>query len=129
MKFRSWNDKLNCFIYFDNGEYFIDEDTKNKDDVLNVFNWQNAEQSAIVLEKPCFEGDLFDLEVMIRIVKQLDTFYKEPQRFVSGLKKDEFGFYFYLEEHKLKVYLYDDDFKIIKAKIIGNIHENKELLK
>jgi len=46
MKFRSWNEELKRFVYFENGKYFIQEyeECKVKENLNNLFNWQNTEQ-------------------------------------------------------------------------------------
>ena len=44
-KFRSWNEKLKSFVYFENGEYSYSIQDYESKSCLNFdkFNWQNAE--------------------------------------------------------------------------------------
>ena len=114
-KFRSWNEKLKCFVYFENGFYFIDEESKNKDDVLNVFNWQNAEQSTGLFDKngkELFVGDIvtwydFDAGGEYTVI-----FDKDTKMFaMSGEYLNSFE---------------DFDAECFNDTIIGNIHEGEQ---
>ena len=60
-KFRNWNEKLNDFIYFEDGKYFNGEDWQSRNP-KGKFNWQNAEQEFTREEVKFFEGDKFLLE-------------------------------------------------------------------
>ena len=114
-KFRSWNDKLNCFIYFDNGKYSVNGDWVGRNP-KGTFNWQNAEQSTGLKDinsKEIFVGDkvaVYDFKAKGTVVFY-DCFGVEMD---NGLHCLSFN---------------DIVNKDIYIEVIGNIHENKELLK
>lgn len=132
-KFRYWCETLKQFMYWEDGNYFTIENNSGlafrnylnsnfyeKEGVRYLFNWLEAEQSTRILNVECFENDMLDADVKVMVSNQYDT-YSKIKRFCCTLKKDEYGFYFNIQDRKR--YLNNDDFKIIGLKVIGNTHE------
>lgn len=125
-KFRSWNDVDKCFYYFQDGKY-LDENNREID--KHCFNWNNAEQFIVVKDKDkdknkkeIYEGDI----VLIGSGYGGDGYYDSV---VCEVK-------YFEDESKFDVYNYKDkyglvyqDYNLKDSEIIGNIHENMELLK
>jgi hypothetical protein len=61
MKFRSWNEELGKFIYFEDGRYFNDTISMFEDN-YHIFNWQNKEQGFEVKGKTFFVNDDIEFE-------------------------------------------------------------------
>jgi len=102
-KFRSWNEELKQFFYWEDGIYLrcgIDRDEFN----LSLFNWQNAEQGIDVKEennKPIFLNDR--LHVIITFGANVKASCDEEGTCFNGiLKQDNIGFYIYLEKEDKK---------------------------
>ncbi len=98
-KFRSWNEELKQFFYWEDGIYLrcgIDRDEFN----LSLFNWQNAEQGIDVKEennKPIFLNDR--LHVIITFGANVKASCDEEGICFNGiLKQDNIWFYIYLVE-------------------------------
>lgn len=111
VKYRSWNKENKCFFYFINGIYF-DENICNAP--MRAFNWENAEQCTYVCDRNCivsYEGD----------IGYSDAWNPSYQEIVFNrggfcLKYDESGYY--------------PDIKYVEGmRIVGNKHENPELMK
>lgn len=121
-KFRSWNETLNKFFYWEDGEYCGGTDSEDEQGETEfLFNWQNAEQSTIIVDVMCSCGDTL-------IVSFAYNKYNEPdnqiEKSVKGvLKIDNMGFY--IESQEDKIYLSSLP-TIFDCAVIGNIHENKE---
>ena len=121
VKYRSWNEQAKCFIYFMNGFYYDAEWVQGCFD----FSWANAEQFTGLHDKngkEIYEGDTvvcaygkYDLEKegLVRIGKII---YDDRTASFKVRVKDS---------AVLVGFFYD----INKIEIIGNIHENPELMK
>ena len=132
--FRSWNEHYNEFIYFKYGCYFKDIGGKypvlDNIDVRAEF-WSNAEQGIDVKEennKPIFLNDR--LHVIITFGANVKPSCDEEGTCFNGiLKQDNIGFYIYLEKGDKKLYLYEfENGNRVTYFLIGNIHQNPELL-
>jgi hypothetical protein len=120
--FRSWNEELKQFFYFEGGIYQrcgIDRDEFN----LSLFKWENAEQSTKIANTECFVNDMLAVEISYSPFGKPDEYQEEI--FKGVLKVDNLGFY--LENDCEPIYLINLP-TIICIKIIGNIHQNKEIL-
>jgi hypothetical protein len=146
-KFRSWNEELQAFIYFEDGEFSFSEDNGKSeihfdyDDIIDkissdnltnedyaiintfdCFDWQNTEQSTVIRNIECFVGDDLEIEITFSRYGGIDDF---EEKIVRGiLKFDNSGFY--IENDNFKGYL--NNLTIIDIEVYGNIHENKEIL-
>ena len=138
VKFRSWKESLNIFLYFYNGFYFDSlekmekyikkEGTKEQELFIKdffergIFNWQNAEQATGLFDKngkEIFVGDIVG-QKMRTCENGYDIIIHEDFSHVYPIKWDfeNTGF------HNIsRAWAFE------KLQIIGNIHENKELLK
>jgi len=112
-KFRSWNEKIKCFVYFADGLYFIDETSKIPDDPLGVFDWKNAEQEFSRNGLIVFVGDKFKLS---------DDYYG-----VVAFRNGVLGFDVY-EHGTNDLITFEDIYWSYSYSIekIGNIHEEEE---
>jgi len=119
--FRSWNEELKQFFYFENGIYLrcgIDRDEFN----LSLFDWRNAEQgTGLKLRNgtEIFVGDNFfdetDNSISTVVIKE-HIFQWELRELYQGMLSEVVDYYPIVD-----VYLN----RIAK---LGNIHQNKELL-
>ena len=111
-KFRSWNAVDECSYYFQNGNYF---DKKNKEIDKRCFDWRNAEQFTGLFDKnvkEIYEGDIL-----------LDPRYEE--HFRVEYRPNLAGYVGFGDDVACGCY----DINIDGIEIIGNIHENPELIK
>lgn len=110
LKFRSWNEIDNCFYYFQDGKYF---DKNNKEIDEWCFDWANAEQFTGNHDKngkEIYEGDIVKLEVLSEPVRHKGTYWIK-----SNFKVHYDGQSFYPG-------------RLSQSEVIGNVHENPELL-
>ena len=134
VKFRSWKESLNIFLYFYNGFYFDSlekmekyikkEGTKEQELFIKdffergIFNWQNAEQATGLFDKngkEIFVGDILTWYDFDAGGEYTVIYDKDAKMFaMSGEYLNSFE---------------DFDAECFNDTIIGNIHENKELLK
>ena len=144
MKFRSWNEKLKCFIYFEDGKYFIEEfeSCKVKDNLLDLFNWQNKEQQVTInplmyyqnIDKheeefkdvEFFEGDIIKMHFFYDDADPVSLGWIEGEKEVIGvLKCENLGGAVIVSDDKEYSYsLLQEPLEELER--LGNIHENKE---
>ena len=113
-KFRSWNENDECFYYFLNGGYF-----KESGEIAYrwCFNWENSEQFSGLHDKngkEIYEGDI------VSDGKEQDS------HCVSGkhvLKFEKGGFF------PFAIAGWEGTMSIEDCEIIGDIHQNPELMK
>ena len=109
-KFRSWNEKIKKFIYFEDGYEFSDVQGNLK--YFNHFNWQKAEQST-------GRKDNNGIEIFVGDI------LKHENSTIYGVKlnqvRSEIALYF-----NNKIYAFPFGDLRHNLEIIGNIHENKE---
>lgn len=131
-KFRSWNEELKCFIFFEDGYYSFFENGVEKYFLLGTdfndlvmrngnhyqFDWQNAEQSTGLKDKKgkeIFVGDKViwnDLDYGGEYIVVFDEDAKSfGKKNINGDFIDNF---------------YDYDAEAWNDTIIGNIHEVQE---
>lgn len=138
-KFRSWNENIKKFIYFEDGEYmYTDESGEceihfDEDDINDIkksinsegedermlkmfhaFNWKNAEQEITRNGVTFFEGDKYKINDSIYGVIAIANG-------ILGFKKYKTSSDEYIGFSKILEYL------IQSMNKLGNIHENKEL--
>lgn len=128
-KFRSWNEKLKCFIYFENSKYFMEnfEDCKVKENELDLFDWQNAEQCYVEnlnISEIIYKNDIGVIEYPIEPYHDEKGYHYVKQ--IKGVVGVNLFKGLYVTKNDIKYYAndYDNSFFIS----IGNIHENKETI-
>ena len=139
MKFRSWNEELKKFFYFENGRTYKDEECSRKrcncvsERVCSEFNWENAEQFTGKLDgnnKEIYVNDFIKVfcrkedsyyKVAFGDFELDDNEYYETQilGYMTTLFVESKGS---LGEHESFV-----DIDTSWYTVIGNIHENKGL--
>ena len=124
-KFRSWNEK--CFIYFEDGKYYfiaksIEPELKEIASFKD-FNWKNAEQFINLHDenkRDLYCGDFVEIAIDV-----CADGYFVTRTYKAEIKKDKFGFYFYINKY-LQYYfnecITDEESQL---KYIGNIHEGE----
>jgi len=121
VKLRSWNKKYKRFCYFDNGNYYFSA-SKDWQYTLNPinFDWGNAEQSTGL--KDMNGNEIFVGDILQRRYNDYDG---KPQTILFVVPKitDLYGDKIRQTDAKCSIELWQSDFKVI-----GNIHENKELM-
>lgn len=119
IKFRSWISSIQEFVYFENGIY-----SKVSKDGVPVFNWENAEQFMGLEDgnkNPIYENDILDFDYKkypddtpcpYKVVFHDGGFCGEPLD-----KKYDF-------KNRLSAF----ELSVLNDKIIGNIHQNPDLI-
>ena len=119
--FRSWNEELKQFFYFENGIYLrcgIDRDEFN----LSLFDWRNAEQGTGLKLRN-------GTEIFVG-----DNFFDETENSISTVVIKEHIFQWGLRElyqgmlSEVVDYYPIVDVYLNRIAKLGNIHQNKELL-
>jgi uncharacterized phage protein (TIGR01671 family) len=116
-KYRSWISSIQQFVYFENGNYSWIRKTDN----VNVFNWDNAQQSTGLLDKngvEIYEGDVVNIKnVWTNGVERWSHMVGAVVFFECEFQvKDKNDNYLSLHRYKSR------------NEVIGNIQENKKLL-
>ena len=126
IKFRSWNESQNRFFYFKDGEYYL-YDTCRKEDVIysDLFDWNNAEQYTGLKDKNDIEMYVGDVaknanDILLEIYFD-DSVLQFRQRVCNRKNVESLGFTWQKNPTNLSL---NYNWLIV----IGNIHENKELL-
>lgn len=122
-KFRSWNEVLKEFCYFENGEYSYSIKDYESKSCLNFdkFNWQNAEQEIKVDSYKCFVGDIGVLRFLERNPNSMMGKGCNRVKTLKGVV----GFDYrglYIDDGKNCYYIIDYRTRA-QFEIIGNIHE------
>lgn len=122
-KFRIWNSNKNKYVYFDFNdlsEYGADE-VEEISNSLDCLDLGLSEQCTGLKDKNdnlVYEGDILidKYSCIVEIVYQKNCMFQALQK--NGIKGAEFYTSYSLEPEYIK-----------NSEIIGNIHENKDLLK
>ena len=128
-KFRSWNEKLSRFFYWQNGDYFSDDECKlsitcNKSFTHSIplFNWQNAEQGFVINGQEIFENDYIKFENVIT----RDSVWAEPAIVVNtGYSLEARIKPYYQETPFNQCIIYPKKFNSCDIVKLGNIHEGE----
>lgn len=115
-KFRSWNENIRAFTYFEDGKYLLYENGKGiypYEEFPLLFNWQNDEQSTGLFDKngkEIFDGDIHK--------------WGDKQGKVVFLINNGQWVVKYIDGEKCGQVAYDLDYiTSCRGEIIGNIHE------
>ena len=130
-KFRSYNKNDNCFYYFLNGGYFNE---KGETAHRWCFNWENADQFTGLHDKNGKE--IYGVDIVRVLYTDWCSKSDIDKRTLEQYKKDishigivEFKTFEYLIKFEKDVYGNIIPGTHGEIEIIGNIHENPELLK
>lgn len=111
IKYRSWNEELRQFFYWEDGIYQrcgVDRE----EFCIGLFNWQNAEQGFTREGVTFFEGDKF----------KLDSIYYGIVVFREGVLEFEI----HAEGFDLKDFTELSYYSMDKLEKLGNIHEGSK---
>ena len=117
IKFRSWNEKEQKFYYFMDGKYYLDSWFRIQCGNTIDFDWKNAEQSTGNYDKN--NNEIFENDIII--VGKYTT-----KDFTYTMKKHKWEWI--AEQHNCGHSGIGSGYWGNDIEVIGNIHENKELL-
>ena len=125
-KFRSWNEKLSRFFYWQDGYYYPNIGCATGDGCYlcndNNFNWQNAEQGFVINGQEIFENDYIKFENVIT----RDSVWAEPAIVVNtGYSLEARIKPYYQETPFNQCIIYPKKFNSCDIVKLGNIHEGE----
>jgi len=109
IKCRSWISSVQRYVYFENGEYSY----RRKGDNINIFDWDNVQQSTGLCDKngvEIYEGDFIVITENVR-------------PYGSGAITFKNGSFLCNDMPLIDIYLEE-----LNCEVIGNIYENPELI-